>query len=74
MFIVNNNIESQSSEILLNQVSKVKMELYHYKYCMSYFRTVSIFDIVIFLFLFQWYDSRVYRSLFAFKLRQLYSY
>lgn len=50
------------------------MELYHYKHCMSYFRTVSIFDIVIFIFLFQWYDSRVYRSLFAFKLRQLYSY
>lgn len=70
MFIVN-NIELQSSEILLNQVSKLKMELYH-KHCMSYFCTVSIFDSVFFLF--QWYDSRVYRSLFAFKLRQLYSY
>lgn len=46
MFIVN-NIELQSSEILLNQVSKLKMELYH-KHCMSYFCTVSIFDSVFF--------------------------
>lgn len=50
MFIVN-NIELQSSEILLNQVSKLKMELYH-KHCMSCFRTVSIFDSVIFFFYF----------------------